>query len=112
MGGAFRFAVRFLASVFLLAGLYLIAALSFALLPVSGRAQQVQGEPVVYVCASLAHAEIVMPGRDPLMDWAALFPAVTPPGAAGLSQALFAPFNFSVTWPLEASQTDVTGTCG
>jgi len=46
------------------------------------------------------------------MDWAALFPAVTPPGAAGLSQALFAPFNFSVTWPLEASQTDVTGTCG
>lgn len=78
--GAFRFAVRLLILLVLLAALYLIAALGFALFPVSGRPQQADGEPVVYLCTSLAHADIVMPSRDPLIDWSALFPAVTPPG--------------------------------
>lgn len=80
MRGALRFGARLLAALGLLAVLYIASALSFALLPVSGRPQQADGEPLVYVCTSLAHADIVMPSRDPLIDWGALFPAVTPPG--------------------------------
>lgn len=78
--GAFRTGARLFAALLLLAVLYFIAALGFALFPASGRPQQADGEPVVYVCTSLAHADIVMPSRDPLIDWSALFPAVTPPG--------------------------------
>jgi uncharacterized protein (TIGR02117 family) len=73
-----RFVTRLLAVLVLIAVLYLIAALGFALFPASGRAQQAQGEPTVYVCTSLAHADIVMPSRDPLIDWNALFPAAGP----------------------------------
>lgn len=74
-----RFATRFLAVFALPALAYLIAALGFALLPAAGRPQQAEGEPVVYVCASLAHADIMMPSRDPLIDWRTLFPTVVPP---------------------------------
>lgn len=80
MGGVARFAARLFAALALLAFLYLVAALGFALFPVSGRPQEADGEPVVYVCTSLAHADIVLPSRDPLIDWSTLFPAVTPPG--------------------------------
>jgi len=79
MRGALRFGIRLLAALLLLIVLYLIAALGFALLPVSGRPQQAGDEPVVYVCTSLAHADIVLPSRDPLIDWSALFPAVARP---------------------------------
>jgi uncharacterized protein (TIGR02117 family) len=79
MRGALRFGIRLLAALFLLILLYLIAALGFALLPVSGRMQQVDGEPVVYVCTSPAHADMVLPSRDPLFEWSALFPAVARP---------------------------------
>ncbi|MBK1866545.1 DUF2459 domain-containing protein [Taklimakanibacter albus] len=79
MRGALRFGTRLLAALLLLIVLYLIAALGFALLPVSGRPQQAGDEPVVYVCTSLAHADIVLPSRDPLIDWSALFPAVARP---------------------------------
>ncbi|WP_119274224.1 DUF2459 domain-containing protein [Taklimakanibacter deserti] len=80
MQGALRFGARLVAILVLLAVLYSAAALSFALSPVSGRPQQADGEPLVYVCTSLAHADIVMPSRDPLIDWSTHFPAVTPPG--------------------------------
>lgn len=58
---------------------FLAVAVGFALLPAGGRAQQAEGQPVLYLCASLAHSDIVMPSRDPLVDWGALFPAVVPP---------------------------------
>jgi uncharacterized protein (TIGR02117 family) len=80
MQGALRFGARLVTTLALLAVLYVVTALSFALLPVSGRPQQADGEPLVYVCTSLAHADIMMPSRDPLIDWSAHFPAVTPPG--------------------------------
>lgn len=80
MRGVLRFAARLFAAVALLPALYLIAALGFALFPSSGRPQQADGEPLVYVCTSLAHADILLPSRDPLIDWSSLFPAVTPPG--------------------------------
>jgi len=84
-----RFPARFLAR--LLAGVigvpvllllaYALAAIAFALLPVSGRPQQLKGdEPVLYVCASLAHTDILLPIRDPLIDWRALFPDNVPDG--------------------------------
>lgn len=79
MRGAIRFGVRLLAALSLLIILYLIAALGFALLPVSGRPQQADSEPYVYVCTSLAHADIVLPSRDPLIDWSVLFPTVARP---------------------------------
>jgi uncharacterized protein (TIGR02117 family) len=79
MRGAIRFGIRLLAALLLLILLYLIAALGFALLPVSGRAQQADGELVVYVCTSPAHADIVLPSRDPLIDWSALLPDVARP---------------------------------
>jgi uncharacterized protein (TIGR02117 family) len=79
MRGAIRFGVRLLAALLLLIVLYLIAALGFALLPVSGRPQQAESEPVVYVCTSLTHADIVLPSHDPLIDWSALFPTVVRP---------------------------------
>ncbi|QEN89272.1 DUF2459 domain-containing protein [Labrys sp. KNU-23] len=59
--------------------LFMLAAIGFALLPAAGRAQQAGGEPTLYLCASLAHTDIVMPSRDVLIDWTQLFPAVTPP---------------------------------
>lgn len=81
MRGALRFGARIVAAIALLALLYVIAALGFALFPASGRPQQqAESEPLVYVCTSLAHADIVMPSRDPLIDWSPLFPAVTPQG--------------------------------
>ncbi|MBP0581660.1 DUF2459 domain-containing protein [Labrys sp. LIt4] len=64
---------------FLALVVFVLAALGFALLPAAGRTQQAEGEPTLYVCASLAHADIVLPSRDSLVDWSGLFPAVTPP---------------------------------
>lgn len=81
MRGALRFGARLLAALAFAAALYVVTALSFALFPASGRPQQeAESEPLVYVCTSLAHADIVMPSRDPLIDWSTLFPAVTPQG--------------------------------
>jgi uncharacterized protein (TIGR02117 family) len=61
---------------------YVLVALVFALLPLPGRLQEAGDEPpvFVFVCASLAHTDIVVPSRDPLMDWRILFPAAAPPG--------------------------------
>src|SRR6185312_4480220 len=40
---------------------YALAAFAFALFPTSGRPQQMKGgEPVLYVCASLAHTDILL----------------------------------------------------
>ncbi|MDQ0395042.1 DUF2459 domain-containing protein [Labrys monachus] len=58
---------------------FVLVAVAFALMPERGRLQQAAGEPPVYVCASLAHADIVLPSRDPLIDWSALLPAVARP---------------------------------
>lgn len=57
---------------------FLLVALGFALFPTPGRLQQAEGQPAVYLCASLAHTDIVLPSRDPLIDWSGLFPAVVP----------------------------------
>ena len=60
---------------------YVLASVVFALFPASGRPQQMKGgEPVLYVCASLAHTDILLPIRDPLIDWRALFPDNVPDG--------------------------------
>lgn len=80
-----RSLVRLLAGIIgmplLLLVAYALAALAFALFPTSGRPQQMKGdEPVLYVCASLAHTDILLPIRDPLIDWQALFPANVPDG--------------------------------
>lgn len=80
MRGVVRFVVRLLAALVFLVVLYLVTALGFALFPQSGRPQQAEGEPLVYVCTSLAHADILLPSRDPLIDWTTLFPTVMPPG--------------------------------
>lgn len=76
-----RKAARLLVLPVLLLLAYPLAAIVFALFPVSGRPQQMTGgEPVLYVCASLAHTDILLPSHDPLIDWQALFPAAVPPG--------------------------------
>lgn len=80
MRGALRIGARFIVLLLLLAVAYGAAAFGFALLPAAGRPQQASSEPVIYVCTTLAHADILMPRRDPLIDWGALFPAVTPSG--------------------------------
>lgn len=77
--GTLRIGAFILATLILLIVSYFIAALVFALFPVAGRIQQADGEPAVYVCTSLAHADIVMPSQDPLIDWHSLLPAL-PPG--------------------------------
>jgi len=77
--GTLSIGALILAAVILLIVSHFVAALGFALFPATGRPQQADGEPVVYVCTSLAHADIVMPSRDPLIDWSSLLPA-TPPG--------------------------------
>lgn len=79
MRGAIRFGIRLLAALLLLIVLYVAAALGFALWPQPGRTQQADGEPAIYVCTSLAHADIMLPSRDPLIDWSALFPTVARP---------------------------------
>jgi uncharacterized protein (TIGR02117 family) len=79
-----RRSLRFLVAVIAVPVLVLLAfaltALACALLPLQGRVQQADGEPPVYLCASLAHTDIMMPSRAPLMDWGSVFPAVAPPG--------------------------------
>jgi uncharacterized protein (TIGR02117 family) len=77
--GTLRIGALFLAALVLLIVSYFAAALVSALFPDAGRAQQADGEPLVYVCTSLAHADIIMPSQDPLIDWASILPAI-PPG--------------------------------
>jgi uncharacterized protein (TIGR02117 family) len=62
-----------------LAALYVLAAVVLALVPVGGRAQAVApGDPPAYVCATLAHTDIVLPVRDAGGDWTAVFPDAAP----------------------------------
>lgn len=80
-----RFVARLVAGIvgvpLLLLLAYVLASVAFALFPASGRPQQMKGgEPVLYVCASLAHTDILLPIRDPLIDWRALFPDNVPDG--------------------------------
>jgi uncharacterized protein (TIGR02117 family) len=57
--------------------LYGLAALVCALFPRAGRPQAiVADDPVLFVCASLAHADIVMPLSDEIGDWRNAFFAV------------------------------------
>lgn len=77
--GTLRIGALILAALILLIVSYFIAALGFALFPAAGRSQQADGEPAVYVCTSLAHADIIVPSQDPLIDWSSLL-AATPPG--------------------------------
>ena len=84
-----RGAIRILAALVILSVLYVAIALGFALLPEAGRPQQAESEPLVYVCTSLAHADIVLPSRDPLVDWSPLFPAVARPDLPAESYLAF-----------------------
>ncbi|WP_395680792.1 DUF2459 domain-containing protein [Inquilinus sp.] len=62
-----------------LAVLYVAVATVLALLPIGGRAQAVAAsDPPAYVCATLTHTDIVLPARDGLVDWTALFPDAVP----------------------------------
>jgi uncharacterized protein (TIGR02117 family) len=62
-----------------LAVLYVAVAVVSALLPLGGRAQQIAAsDPPTYVCATLTHTDIVLPARDGLADWTAMFPDAAP----------------------------------
>ncbi|MFN0194568.1 MAG: DUF2459 domain-containing protein [Aestuariivirga sp.] len=54
---------------------YFGVAILSALFPSPGRTQSLAaGDPPVYVCGSLAHADIVMPLEDDFVDWSKHFP--------------------------------------
>jgi uncharacterized protein (TIGR02117 family) len=58
----------------LLFGGFVAAALVAVNFPVEGRTQvNADREPAVYVCADAAHADILLPSRDPLIDWTSVF---------------------------------------
>lgn len=62
-----------------LAVLYVAMATVLALLPIGGRAQAVAAsDPPAYVCATVTHTDIVLPARDGLVDWTAVFPDAVP----------------------------------
>ena len=62
-----------------LAVLYAGIAVTLALVPLGGRVQHViPGDPPAYVCATLTHTDIVLPARDDLVDWTAVFPDAAP----------------------------------
>ena len=65
---------------FVLAGVcFGLAALGFALFPVGARQLgDTGGEPPIYVCASIAHSDVILPLHDPLINWESLFPEVAP----------------------------------
>jgi uncharacterized membrane protein YuzA (DUF378 family) len=64
-----------------LAALYLAVAVVSALLPLGGRVQQTAAsDPPAHVCATLTHTDIVLPARDGLIDWTAVFPDGVPVG--------------------------------
>ena len=57
--------------------LFVAAALIAALAPQPGRAQSLRpDDPPIYVCASLAHTDIVVPLHDDAFDWPRLFPEI------------------------------------
>jgi uncharacterized protein (TIGR02117 family) len=57
--------------------LYGAAALGCALFPSAGRPQlETAADPPIYMCASLAHTDIVMPIGDDASDWRATFPRI------------------------------------
>ena len=61
-----------------LLALYGLAALAFALLPVSGRVQSIaDGDRIILACASIAHTDIVVPIDDDAGDWSRTFAAAT-----------------------------------
>ena len=58
-------------------GLFAAAAVVSALVPIAGEAHSQKGPTSpVYVCATLAHADIVLPQDDPLISWDKSFPAI------------------------------------
>jgi uncharacterized protein (TIGR02117 family) len=61
-----------------LLALYGLAALACALVPVSGRPQVIAaGDRDIFVCASMAHTDIVVPIDDDAADWPGTFAEVT-----------------------------------
>jgi uncharacterized protein (TIGR02117 family) len=69
-----KWAARIVLFVVALPALYGLAALACALLPMSGRAQSVGADDLaLFVCASLAHTDIVVPLRDDASDWRSAF---------------------------------------
>jgi hypothetical protein len=69
-----KWAARIVLFVVALPALYGLAALACALLPLSGRPQSADADdPALFVCASLAHTDIVVPLRDDSSDWRGAF---------------------------------------
>jgi uncharacterized protein (TIGR02117 family) len=68
---------------------FILAAVLFALFPVSGTQQQAGNEPPVYVCATFVHTDIAVPLNDPDIDWRALLGTAIPQNAAPDSYLLF-----------------------
>jgi uncharacterized protein (TIGR02117 family) len=63
---------------------YGLTALAFALFPNRGTPQMASAnEPAIFVCTSLAHADIVLPLSDPLVDWRKRFGTVITPDLPG-----------------------------
>ena len=76
---ALRFTLAMVAGFCLAGASYTLVALVSALLPVGGRVMaDTSGEPPVFVCASIAHADLILPLHDPLVNWETLFPDVAP----------------------------------
>lgn len=62
-----------------IAVLYVGVAFALALVPLGGREQATAAsDPPAYVCATLTHTDIVLPARDELVDWTAVFPDAMP----------------------------------
>ena len=77
--GALRFTLAVVAGFCLAGASYAMVAFLCAVLPADGRAMgETTGEPPVYVCASLAHADVILPLHDPLQNWEMMFPEVAP----------------------------------
>lgn len=77
--GALRFTLAVIAGFCLAGGSYAMVAFLCAVLPAGGREMAAaDGEPPVYVCASIAHADVILPLHDPLQNWETLFPDVAP----------------------------------
>ncbi len=74
IGTALRWAARVVLCIAAALALYGLAAFACALSPVRGRAQSIApDDPAVFVCASLAHTDIVVPMRDSAADWPGVF---------------------------------------
>lgn len=78
IGSALKWATRAALCAAALLAFYGVAALGCALLPVNGRMEFTAADDrPFFVCASVAHTDIVVPIDDDSADWPGTFPDVT-----------------------------------